>query len=853
MQQLPIDALLPDIVASLRSRGTLVLEAPPGAGKTTRVPRALLDAGFAERGSIVVLEPRRLATRMAAMRVAEELGEAPGGVVGYQVRFEDVTGPATRVRFVTEGILGRRLVSAPDLDGVAVVILDEFHERHLQGDVALALLERLRRTTRPDLRVIAMSATLSTGPLAAYLSAPVLRAEGRRFEVAIDHLPSPDDRPLPLQVASALRSLLNDGLDGDVLVFLPGAAEIRRTREACQKLAADADLFVVPLHGDLSPQEQQTAVGPSARRKVILSTNVAESSVTIDGVVAVIDAGLARIASQSPWSGFPRLRVEKISRASATQRAGRAGRTRPGRCLRLYTRADHETRPESEVPEIRRLDLTQTWLELAAIGPENVPWFEVPPEANARAARDLLRRLGALENDKLSAIGRAMLRFAVHPRAARVVIEGERRGVAEEACIAAAILTEGDPRSSARARFGDERQDGRATEPSDLTALVDLFREAEDSRFSAGAVRAAGLDGGAVRAVARTVSQLARSARGGPGRPRGSATLSMSPDDAAVALRTALLAGYPDRVARRVRSGGRGLALAGGGSAELAPTSVVRDAEWMVALEVEERTGDAARSGAVVRLASAIEPEWLLDLFADDVIEDHEVSWDPQSQRVIARESMKWGNLTLHANASARPATAEAVRVLAEAALAAGPGAFAPRDALERWLARARFAASVDPSMPALDDDAVRATIRKLSEGRASFAELRDANLLEVLRHESGVRTADVDRLAPERVTLSGGRAVTVTYDPGRPPAVASRLQDFFGMRDGPKVAGGRVPLVLELNAPNGRAVQVTTDLAGFWERHYPSIRKELMRKYPRHAWPEDPTVPAPAMRPRRS
>jgi ATP-dependent helicase HrpB len=857
MQALPIDSLLPEIVGSLQAHPTLVLEAPPGAGKTTRVPRALLDAGFAERGEIVVLEPRRLATRMAARRVADELGETPGGTVGYQVRFEDVSGPRTRVRFVTEGILGRRLLASPSLDGVAVVVLDEFHERHLQGDLALALVERLRRTSRPDLRVVAMSATLATGPLAAYLGAPVLRAEGRRFEVAIEHLPAPDDRPLASQIASAVRGLVAGGLEGDVLVFLPGAGEIRRAREACEKLAAESDLLLVPLHGDLSPQEQDVAVRPGSRRKVILSTNVAESSVTIEGVVAVVDAGVARVASQAPWSGFPRLRVEKISRASATQRAGRAGRTRPGRCLRLYTRADFESRPEHDAPEIRRLDLTQTWLELAAIGPANVPWFEAPPDAHARAAEDLLRRLGAIDGGGLTATGRAMLRFAVHPRAARVVVEGERRGVADDACVAAAILAEGDLRGSSRAQFGESRADDRATESSDLVALIDLYREAEDSRFSGGAIRAAGLDGGATHAVARASSQLARACKGGA-KQRFAGTAA----EAESALRMALLAGYPDRVARRVRPGGRSLALAGGGSAELAASSVVRDAEWLVALDAEERSGGpppprggypAARGGVVVRLASAIEPEWLLDLFADDVVESRDVAWDARAERVTARESMTWGGLVLHATEGADPPAEAASRLLAEAAIAAGPHAFAPREAFDRWIARARFAASVDASVPAPDDEAVRAAIERLCEGRTSFAQLRDAGLLEALRHAPGSRPGDIERLAPERATLAGGRSVTIAYELGKAPAIASRLQDFFGMRDGPRVGGGRVPLVLELTAPNKRAVQVTTDLSGFWERHYPAIRKELARKYPRHAWPDDPTVPVPPMRARRS
>ena len=859
MQPLPIDPLLAEIVASLRAHPTLVLEAPPGAGKTTRVPRALLDAGMAQDGEIVVLEPRRLATRMAARRVADELGESPGGTVGYQVRFEDVTGPRTRVRFVTEGILGRRLVSSPGLDGVSVVVLDEFHERHLQGDVALALVERLRRTSRPDLRVIAMSATLATGPLAAYLGAPVLRAEGRRFEVAIEHLPAPDDRPVASQVASAVRSLVNAGLRGrrPRSSLLSGAGEIRRAREACAKIAEEADLLLVPLHGDLSPQEQDTAVRPGSRRKVILSTNVAESSVTIEGVVAVVDTGTARVASQAPWSGFPRLRVEKISRASATQRAGRAGRTRPGRCLRLYTRADFESRPDHDAPEIRRLDLTQTWLELAAQGTEDVPWFEAPPEAHARAATELLRRLGALDAGGLTATGRAMLRFAVHPRAARVVVEGERRGVAQDACVAAALLAEGDIRASSRAQFGEGRAEDRATEGSDLVALLDLFREAEESRLSPGALRAASLDPGATHAVARASSQLARACKGG-GRQRFEGTAA----EAESALRIALLAGYPDRVAKRVRPGSRALALAGGGSAELAATSVVRDAEWLVALDAEERQGPAPgpripgalapRGGVVVRLASAIEPEWLLDLFPGDILEERAVTWDARAERVQSREAMIWDGLVLHASESADARGPEASRVLAEAAIAAGPGAFAPREALERWLARARFAAALAGSAVAPDDGAVRTAIEQLSEGRRSFAELREAGLLDVLRHGPGIRAGDVDRLAPERVTLAGGRGVEVAYETGKPPGIASRLQDFFGMSDGPKVGGGKVPLVLELLAPNGRAVQVTKDLAGFWERHYPAIRKELMRKYPRHSWPEDPTVFTPRMRPRK-
>jgi ATP-dependent RNA helicase HrpB len=849
VQPLPIDPILPAITESLRSRPTLVLEAPPGAGKTTRVPRVLLDGGLAESGEIVVLEPRRLAARLAARRVAEELGESVGRTVGYQVRFEDVSSEQTRIRFVTEGVLGRKLIGNPELRGVSAVVLDEFHERHLTGDVALALVERLRRGPRPDLRIIAMSATLAAEPLAAYLDAPVLRCEGRRFEVAIDHLASPDERPLAAQVASALRRLSATGLDGDVLIFLPGAADIRQAREACERIAADAGWLVLPLHGDLPPEEQDRAVRPGPQRKVILATNVAESSITIEGVVAVVDSGLARVASQAPWSGLPRLRTEKISRASAVQRAGRAGRTAPGRCMRLYTRADFDSRAAFDTPEIRRLDLAQTCLEIATLGASrgDIRWLEPPPEQQARAAGELLERLGAVDsNGEATQMGREMLRFAVHPRIARVLVEAMKRGSTHDACVAAAILSEGDIRASSKSRFGPRAPDDAPTERSDISALVDLFREAERARFSASAARAAGLDVGATYAAKRAASQLERQC--GQREEHGRVGIRAGAADAQSALGLALLAGYPDRVAKRVRAQGRQLALAAGGVAELAGSSVVREAQWLVALDAEEQTQSRQRPGAsvVVRLASAIEPEWLLDLFPEQVRERREVQWNAQTERVEVRETLAWGGLVLHetlrGDDGAGPAREEESRVLAEAALALGPRAFAPDGALDRWLARVQFAATLDASFRAPDDEELRLALTHLCEGRRSFAELRAAGLLQRLRAELGDRVGAIDRLAPERLTLTSGRSVLVRYERGKPPSAASRLQDFFGMRDGPRL-GGRIPLVLELLAPNGRAVQVTADLAGFWQREYPRVRRALMRRYPKHAWPENPNA----------
>jgi ATP-dependent helicase HrpB len=854
VQPLPIDPLLPEIVAALRRSPSLVVEAPPGAGKTTRVPRALHDAGLAGAGEVVILEPRRLAARLAARRVAEELGERAGETVGWQVRFEDVSSPRTRIRYVTEGLLTRRLLADPALRGVGAVVLDEFHERHLQGDLALALLRRLQRTARPDLRLVVMSATLDAAPVARYLEAPSLRSEGRRFDVAVEHL-SPEDaaRPnvrLEEEVARAVKRLHREGAAGDVLVFLPGAAEIRRARDALAPFAESANVDVLPLHGDLPPDEQDRAVRPGARRKVILSTNVAETSVTIEGVVAVVDSGLARVASHSPWSGLPTLEVRKISRASAAQRAGRAGRTGPGRALRLYTRHDHDARPEFDVPEVLREDLSETLLALAGSGAaEGFEWFEPPPAAALDAARALLARLGAIDRAGApTAIGRSMLRVPGHPRQGRLVAEAAARGAADEGALLAALLGERDLRDR-RALEGGALP---ATGPSDLLELAHVFAEAARGRFDPDRLRRMGVSAAAAQAIERARRQLSRVARG---LPRPAATPASTDD----ALLAATLAAYPDRVARRRASGSDEIVLAGGGSARLDPASVVRESPLLVAIDAEERRGDrrpGARGAEVrVRIASAVTQELLLDLFPDALRYEDAVSWNAAAERVDASERLLYEDLVLEETRAPRADPVKVAALLAEQALARGPRAFAEDGALDRLLARTAFASQHAPDAglaPASEAD-LAAALRELCAGRRSFAELREADLPGALLAGQDPRArAALERLAPERVTLPGGRTARIHYEAGKPPWVESRLQDFFGMAAGPAVAGGRVPVVLHLLAPNQRAVQVTTDLSGFWDRHYPAIRKELMRRYPRHSWPEDPrtaTPPAPRRR----
>jgi len=821
MPPLPIDPLLPRVVDAVASHGALVLVAPPGAGKTTRVPRELLASGVVD-GEILVLQPRRLAARLAAGWVAAEMGERVGGVVGYQVRFEDRTGPETRLRFITEALLLRRMLSSPELDGVGAVVFDEFHERHIYADVALTLVRELQRSARPDVKIMVMSATMDAGPIATYLDCETLTSEGRRFDVDIEYTKMPDDRPLATQVASAVSRLLREGLDGDVLTFLPGAAEIRRAAEACAPLAEKHELAVMPLYGDLPPEQQDAAIRPTGKRKVILSTNVAETSVTIDGVVAVIDSGLARIPGHDPWSGLPTLQVRAVSRASAAQRAGRAGRTRPGRCLRLYTQHDHDTRRQQEKPEVERLDLAETALLLATLAqdPATLPWLDPPPAAALEASRDLLVRLGALADDgTVTDEGRRMAALPLHPRQARVVLEAERRGCLRAGCTVAALMSERDVRRN---------REASESGPSDLLALADLISVVEKAHFREREARSLGINLGAARRVTSARDQLMRLRRGKRDRV----------EDCDQPLQIAILAGYPDRVARRRTPGEPELLLALGGSARLSRESVVRDGDWMVAVAAEKRE----RSGGApwVRLASGIEADWLLDLFPDAVHDSDELVWNDRGKRVERISRVAYELLVIDESRRHDVDLERAAVLLREHALAAGPETFADPEALRELRARADFVGEhAGDSVPSFDPEAVLAD---MCLGRSSFAELHDADLLAQLRALLG----GVGRLAPERVTLPGGRRLHVHYQVDRPPWVESYLQDFFGMRAGPKLVDCRVPVTLHLLAPNRRAVQVTTDLESFWSTHYPDLRRSLSRRYPKHDWPDDPITAKP-------
>jgi ATP-dependent helicase HrpB len=788
--RLPIDPLVPEIVEHLRSATNLVLEAEPGAGKTTRVPPALLTLDDRE---VLVLEPRRLAARLAARFVASERGEPLGGAVGYQVRFEEVAGPTTRLRFLTEGVLTRRLLSDPELKRVGTVVLDEFHERHLEGDLALALLRRLQQTRRPDLRLVVMSATLDVAPVATYLGgARVLRSEGRQYPLEIEYTPH-SAAPLEQQVSAALERLAARPEKGHVLIFLPGAAEIRRTQTACAALANRHGWALLPLHGDQSSEEQDRAVGPSDRRKIILSTNVAESSITIDGVSTVIDSGVARVASHSPWSGLPVLQVSRISQASANQRAGRAGRTGPGRAMRLYPLEDFARRPAHDTPEIARADLAPVALLLRSMGAgglDSLPWLDPPPAAAVEHATDLLAQLGATGD-----VAREMARYPLHPRLSRLVVEARRRGVAEDGCTVAALLSAGE-RLPAQPR--------QATH-SDLLVLMESQWEPR---------------------TAQTVRQVRRMVD--PPRQRGR-------DEEALLM--SVLAAFPDRVARRRQ--GAELQLAAGGPAQLAPASTVTGEGFLVAVEAEDRRDQKA---PLVRIASGIQPGWLLDLFPERVRETSRAEWNRAAERVESVSALWFDQIVIEESRGAADPEAAAA-LLASKAIEAGIARFDEIDAVEAFLSRARFAAEHGP-VPVPDPEIA---LRTLATGLKSFNELagvaRGAMVRAMEQQLPPNSRRLLDEIAPERIKLPRGRSVTVHYESEKPPWIASRLQDFFGMRSTPTVARGAVPVVVHLLAPNQRPVQMTSDLAGFWERLYPQVRRELSRRYPRHAWPENPSA----------
>ncbi len=858
---LPIDEVLGAVADALRRGPNLVLRAPPGAGKTTRVPQVLIDRGLiAKDRRVVMLQPRRVAARASARRIASERGGNVGDEVGYQIRFEDRTSRRTRIAILTEGLLTRKIQADPTLEEAGCVILDEFHERSIHADLTLAFLREVQRTVRPDLKIVVMSATLDVGPVARFLGdAPVVDAPGRTYPIDLRWAERGDDRAALDRVVPAVKRALRaeEGDDGgDILVFMPGAGEIRRAQTALGPLAGDR-LDVVPLFGELDAAAQDRAIERGPRRKIVLATNVAETSLTIEGVTTVVDSGLVKVARHDPARGVDRLDTLRVSRASADQRAGRAGRTAPGRAFRVWTEAEHHRLEATEAPEISRIDLAPVALEVIAwsgADPRTFGWFEAPPLAALEGAVDLLRLLGAVEPAayRLTPFGKSIHRLPLHPRIAALLAAAHAAGVSERGALVAALASERDVL---------RRASPDLVGASDLLLRVERFEELERARFASYVAEATGLDSERARGVARIRDRLLDLTERSLGRKGPTAK------DEEPALLRAVLAGFPDRVAKRRAATGDRVVLATGRGARLSPDSVVKDAPMLVAIELEEprrnaelhariQTGTAAAaagSESVVKIASAIEESWLPQ--ASLQLEER-LRWNADREAVEALEQVTYRELVLRERVDTQGGDpAEVAAFLAEQASRVIEKTLPIDDDAEALLGRIAFLRTAMPELelPAIDRGSLTALLPALCRNRRTFAELRKLDLSRAIREELGhAAMAAIDRNAPERIEVPTGSQIKLRYEGAGPPVLPVRLQELFGLVKSPRVANNRVAIKMELLAPNMRPVQVTQDLESFWRSTYQEVRKELRARYPKHSWPDDPYTAPPQRGPRR-
>ena len=841
---LPIHSIREKLAAALAHSRRIILTAPTGSGKSTQVPQMLLDLGALGNGKAVVLQPRRLATRLLAKRVAEERGVQLGGEVGYQIRFESVCSPATRIQFETEGILLRQMLSQPDLPGVAAILFDEFHERHVYGDVTLAQALRLQQTTRPDLLLVVMSATLDTRLLQPYLEpCALVHSDGRTFPVEIEHIAKPlhPDRDTPWDAAAATyeQATREGNNPSDALIFMPGAYEIQRTLEALRHTPAAKGAILLPLHGELPPADQDAAVARHDHRKIVVATNVAETSLTIDGVRLVIDAGLARVARFDPWRGINTLLIENISRASADQRAGRAGRTAPGRAIRLWTEHEHAGRAAHDLPEIKRVDPSEIILTLKALGVADIQafsWLE-PPESRAlERALCLLRDLGALDaTGAPTPLGLRMLSFPLHPRYARMLLAAAERGAVRPVALIAAIA-QGRPllvRNAGKAAADLRRDTLGDNGGSDLLLLMRAWNYARHHRFDLGPCRRLGIHAGAARQVGPLWERFLRIAEN-----QGLPIESSPPEDEDIAK--CVLTGFSDQVARRLDRGTLRCDLVHKRRGELARESIADEADLLVANEINEIGRGDGEVNVLLTQATAIHADWLRELFPDDFTQRTTVEWDAAGKRAVAHREIVFRDLALTSQPLDPPPAEEAAHLLARAVLAGDCPLKQWDRAVDQWIARVNLLAQACPDweLPAYGEAERELVIQQICHGAVSAKDVKDRPVLPTVKALlSPAQIALVEKHMPERVTLSNERKVKVQYAGATEPYISARIQELFGVESLPALAAGRLPLVLHILAPSQRPVQITKDLPGFWRDHYPRIKQELRRKYPKHEW----------------
>lgn len=813
LDPLPIDAVLPAVVEALRRHAAVVVQAPPGAGKTTRVPLAILQA-LDPKGMIVMLEPRRVAARAAATTLAKNLGEKPGATVGHQVRFETVVSRETRIMVVTEGILSRRFIADPTLDGISVVILDEIHERSIHTDLALAFLKELLEV-RDDLKVVCMSATLDARAVSTFLGdAPVVTSEGRPFPVVVTHLDK-DDRYLDERMAGAIRNVMvaKDDDGGDLLCFLPGAPEIRRVQERLEAKPLPGDVEIVPLYGALTPAEQDRAIMRGSRRRVVLATNVAETSLTLEGVSAVVDSGLVKIARHDPASDRTHLDTVRISHSSAVQRAGRAGRTRPGRCVRLWTQTEHHTLEANHAPEIARADLAPVLLDVLSFHPGDpraFPFFERPSQRALDRALAVLVLLGAVDGEtRLTSLGRDLASLPVHPRTGAMLLAGGAGGDVEELCLAAALLE--DDRAWSR-------DVARTRTDSDLMTTMEHFDERRN------------------RDTARVRDDLRRLVR----------KLSCNDEP----LKESLLRAFPDRLCRRRRAGAPEALMVGGRGVTLAKESGVLDAELFLALALE---GDGA--AARVRIAEEV-TLGDIERTLPRLIEKRDEAVFDEARGALAGvrrtrvASSFHGGLVIEEKAGIAVAPEAAAQALADVIATDPARHLALDDRAKSALDRLAFARAhlTDEAWP--DGDDVRAVLTDMCQGKRTIADVQRGDWAQaILGRLSWEQRKLLDEEVPPRIEVPTGNMISVDYAPalaGGAPVLAVRLQELFGLLATPRVARNKVPVVLHLLSPGYKPVQVTMDLASFWKNTYGEVKRELRARYPKHSWPDDPLTAAP-------
>ncbi|WP_425988874.1 ATP-dependent helicase HrpB [Afipia sp. DC4300-2b1] len=811
---LPIDAVLANLTSTLARGSTAVLVAPPGAGKTTRVPLALLDADWVGRKKIIVLEPRRIAARAAAERMAQTLGERVGETVGYRVRFGSKVSRATRIEVVTEGIFTRQILDDPELNGVAAVLFDEFHERSLDADLGLALARDAQTGLREDLRILVMSATLDGARVAKLLGdCPVITSEGRAFPVDTRYLGRKPDVQIERQMADAIATALRAD-SGSVLAFLPGAAEIRRTQNFLSERVSDPNTEIVPLFGALDAGVQDRAISPPPKeqRKVVLATSIAETSLTIEGVRIVVDSGMARVPRYEPDIGLTRLETIRASRAAVDQRRGRAGRTEPGVCYRLWDEPQTASLEAYTRPEILSADLSSLVLDLAHWGagdPSALAFLDPPPLPALTEARALLRELNALdEAGRITPEGNSLRALALPPRLARMIVDSHRLGSGDEAALIAAILTE-------RGLGGDI---------ADLDARLDNFRRDRSQRAQS-----------ARQLAERWAKQVA-------------ASEPFDITDRSLSTGLMLAFAFPDRVARNRGNGS--FVLANGRGASIEQTSALAKSPYIA---VAELTGTAA-NGRIL-LAAPITQAEIEAQFADHIQTDDEITFDRAAMALRARRRKKLHAITLSEQTLPVSPSAETARVLADGLVAAGLERLPWSKPLKQWRDRVMFLRAASPEeWPDLSDNAlaetrgdwlVPALYDKTSLANFSAGDLSDA-LMNLLPWEMRAR---LDREAPTHFEAPTGTSLPIDYEAEQGPTIAVRLQELFGLNVHPSIAKGKIPLVLELLSPAHRPVQVTRDLPGFWRGSYAAVRSDLRGRYPRHPWPEDPASAPPTRR----